>query len=81
MKGYELGKRIFQTESRSSTTLDSYHSVTQKLLRAENEAERTQLRQEQARLEAENARLKQEIQTLRAQADAMVASARKQKKL
>ncbi len=81
MKGYELGKRIFQTESRSSTTLDSYHSVTQKLLRAETEAERTQLRQEQARLEAENARLKQEIQTLRAQADAMVASARKQKKL
>lgn len=81
MQGYELGKRIFQTESRSSTTLDSYHAVTRKLLRAESEAERTQLRQEQARLEAENARLKQEVQTLRAQADAMIASARKQKNL
>ncbi len=81
MQGYELGRRLFQTESRSSTTLDSYHAVTQQLLRAETEAERTQLRQEQARLEAENARLKQEVQTLRAQADAMIASARRQKKL
>ncbi|MDA7949069.1 MAG: DUF2799 domain-containing protein [Hyphomicrobiaceae bacterium] len=81
MKGYQLGQRVFQTESKSSTTLDSYHTVTRKLLRAETEGERAQLLKEQARLEAENARLKQEIQALRTQADAMVTSSRKKKNL
>jgi len=80
LKGYELGKRIHEIEARSSFVLDEYHSVTQKLLRAENEAERTQLLQKQAQLEAENARLKIEVQTLRNQADTMVASARKKRK-
>ena len=43
LKGYELGKRIHQIEARSSFVLDEYHAVTQKLLSAGNEAERTQL--------------------------------------
>lgn len=81
MRGYELGQRIYKAEAQSSTTLDNYHAVTQKLLRAGSETERAELRREQARLESENARLKSEIQALRSQADKMVSSARKQKNL
>lgn len=66
LKGYSLGRRIYELEARQS-------EITTALRGADNEATRK-------RLEAEDARLKQEIAELRAQADQMVATARKREK-
>lgn len=66
LKGYSLGRRIYELEARQSKIATALRS-------ADNEATRK-------RLEAEDTRLKQEIAELRTQADQMVATARKRKK-
>lgn len=80
MKGYRLGQRIHQLEKSSSDMTDAYLAVSQKLQQSSlSEADRVTLQQEYNRLKAEDARVKQELKTLRAEADAMVAEARKRK--
>ena len=81
LSGYEFGKRIYQTERRSSDVANEIFAVSQKLQSPKlPNAEREPLLQEQSRLQTEDVRLKKELEQLRTQADTLVAAARKKKK-
>lgn len=78
LNGFNLGRRIHQTEALASDIVDAELAVSRKLQQPSmSEAERTGLFQEQNRLKAEEARLAAELNDLRAQADALVAAARR----
>lgn len=66
LKGYQLGRRIYQAESQQSDLADA--------IRAASGAG------EKQRLEAENAKLKAEIERLRADGDALVLASRRKNK-
>jgi hypothetical protein len=66
LKGFELGRRIYQLEARQSDIADAYRA-------ASTDADKK-------RLETEDERAKQEIATLRAQGDALVNASRKRQK-
>jgi hypothetical protein len=81
LSGYEFGKRIYQTERRSSDVANEIFAVSQKLQSPKlPNAQREPLLQEQSRLQAEDIRLKKVLEQLRSQADTLVAAARKKKK-
>lgn len=66
LKGYSLGRKIYQVESRQSDVADALRAASNP--------------QEEQRLEAENARLKSEIEKLRAEGDALVLASRRKDK-
>lgn len=76
--GFEFGKRIHNTEKRSSDVANEIHAISQNLQQPSVTAEqRISLQQKQLELQAEDARIKDELEKLRTQADALVASSRK----
>ncbi len=76
--GYQLGGRIRQLESRISDVNEAYFAASQGLgQQSLDEAERARLLQEQALQQAEEARLNEQLNLLKAEADALVAAARK----
>lgn len=78
LSGFEFGKRIHKTESRSSDVANEIHAVSQKLQQPSlTDAQRTPLLQQQRELQTEDGRIKEELKSLRTQADALVSSSRK----